>query len=1106
MEAGHEDETSSQLDDRVVIVEVDPGPVFRTAEVGGRPVDGPAPDGELRALLASTEIVMAEAWSSGRPVRFETERDGSRYEVYVSPLAPRQGRDRLIVYLTRRPERRERRRNVVNAAIVDALPGSVALVDPEGVIRAVNAGWVRYGLERSNDGLLADAGTNYLDITDRAAIHDPSARAAAEAIRSVLAGGVDLAASDYPTEGSNEPAWFTMRVAPVEIDDERWAVVSHEDVTALRHALDRWHSTFSNAAVPTIIVNRRGEIVDANCAFAELLGIDLASTIGGSTIDLIHPDDRPEIDRRMAAAMEGRPILEARELRLRRPDGTNLVVMMHPSTVTPGQRQGAVVQLVDLTSQRRAEVHLALHHELLELVAAGTPLAEVATAVALNIGRAIDGATGAVLLSGSAPFTAPDLSTDWEPDRSTWRVPIDPSRPALGAVIIAPQAPRVDGDKDTAAMLASIVRLAVQRDESAGATSGFALHESFDDQIGRSIGWLGRVPSTVAVIAIGPVDFDALLAERGWRGTESTLADMSATVRRVVSNAALVARRGHQILVLVDLAATDDDVDELGARIAARADIAVGIATATDDLTTPHDLLDHASEALAAARLRDDRVAVFGPSMRERSAADSAGDELLRALEADEVKVHYQPIIDLRTGQTVSLEALVRWEHRTRGFVPPPELIATAEACGLIREIGALVLATSCRDLAQWRAAGHPDLSVAVNISAVQLADDDLVALVSAALAEHGLDPSALVVEITESVVVTDVDHVAAALTELRALGVRVAIDDFGTGYSSLLYLKRFPADVLKVDRSFVQGLGVHEGDTAIVEAVVGLGHRLGLQIVAEGVETDEQLAELRRRRCDQAQGYLLQRPASADDVSRFLTTGDVDLGPELSVLPAPDLDVDELLSLVTHELSTPLSVIGGHAELLADLLRRDDDSPSAVIDALERNIRNLDDLLRSLGGLSHALGAPGKTSPVDLASFVEQTTHDLAPLLAQHDVRVALPAGPIAADVEPVALRQIITNLLSNAVKFTDPGTVVDVTVSAGEADHRVVVADHGPGVPVDREAELFGRFSRLGSRARGLGLGLHLSRELARRHGGDLVHHATPGGGATFVLHIPR
>ena len=1010
MDRGHLDDDAtpgSVLDGLVVIVEVEPGPTFRVAEVAGDPVaSGTVAADRVRGFAINPSIgadgrTMARleaAWTTRRLQRFDAEGAHGRYEVFVAPMVEVGGHcPRLMIHIVDRQRHRDRRRNIVNAAIVDALPGSVALVDGDGVIRAVNAGWVRFGLERSNDGVLADAGTSYLDITDRAAADDPSARDAADAIRSVLAGSVDLATADYPADGADEPERFTLRVAAVDVDGERWAVVAHEDVTTLRLAVDRWHSTFSNAAVPTFIVDRHGRVVDANAAFAALLRVDLGGVIGRAAVELVHPADRGTLRRHLAPAAMGRSDPAPVELRLECGGDATAIVSAHPSSIVHGDQRGIVVQLVDLTPQRRAEARLALHRELLELVAAGTPLTEVAMAVAANIGRAIDRATGAVLFAGQPAALSPDLRVPWlpfvgsldgsfadvapVPYRSAWSVEVPDLRGApLAAIAILMERERGPDHDDvqSAQMLASVVRLALQRD----ATSG-------------------------------------------------------------------------------------------------------GLSTA----------------------LHDVRVALLEPDLRNPTAGDMAADDLRRGLANDEVGVHYQPIVDLHTGSVVSLEALIRWQHPTRGFVPPPELIHVAESSGLIGEIGALVLTTACRDLARWRADGAPDLSVAVNLSARQLADPDLVALVRGAVDGAGLDASALVVEITESVVVDDVDLVVAALAELRRIGVRVAIDDFGTGYSSLLYLKRFPADVLKVDRSFVQGLGVHDGDTAIVDAVVELGHRLGLEIVAEGVETEDQLRELRRRRCDHAQGFLLQRPVPAGEMDAFLGAGAVDLGPEPARSPSVSgqLEVDQLLSHVTHELSTPLSVIGAHAELLADLVRHDDGRPAGVLDALERNIRNLDDLLRSLSGLGAALRQPDPVTSIDLTRFVAQTTADLAPLLAHHDVQLRLAAGPLLVEVEPVAIRQVLTNLLSNAVKFTQPGTVIDVSVTRTDGQAMVTIADHGPGIPADHERELFGRFSRLGTSTRGLGLGLHLSRGLARRQRGDLVYERTPGGGATFVLELP-
>ena len=241
--------------------------------------------------------------------------------------------------------------------------------------------------------------------------------------------------------------------------------------------------------------------------------------------------------------------------------------------------------------------------------------------------------------------------------------------------------------------------------------------------------------------------------------------------------------------------------------------------------------------------------------------------ELRRALDRGELRLHYQPQVDLRSARIVGLEALVRWEHPERGLVPPGSFIPIAEETGLILPIGRWVLETACRQASIWRADAEIglDLVMAVNLSPRQFRHPRLVQDVGQVLAESGLDASGLEVEITEGTAMGDADATVKTLEHLKAIGIRLAIDDFGTGYSSLGYLKRFPIDVLKVDRSFVAGLPANRGDAAIVRAVVGLTRALGLKAVAEGVETKEQLAELRGLGCDQGQGYLFGRPTATE-------------------------------------------------------------------------------------------------------------------------------------------------------------------------------------------------------------------------------------------------
>jgi EAL domain-containing protein (putative c-di-GMP-specific phosphodiesterase class I)/PAS domain-containing protein len=237
--------------------------------------------------------------------------------------------------------------------------------------------------------------------------------------------------------------------------------------------------------------------------------------------------------------------------------------------------------------------------------------------------------------------------------------------------------------------------------------------------------------------------------------------------------------------------------------------------------------------------------------------------QLLDAIDTNQFTLAYQAVVGIATEAVVGAEALLRWQHPTRGNMPPLSFIPLAEATGAIVDIGAWVLASACAQAATWP--GHID--IAVNLSVRQLADPGIVGTVADALAASGLAPNRLVLEVTESALIERPDRALDHLRQLKSLGIRLAIDDFGTGYSSLLYLKQMPVDLLKIDRSFVSGLGDNPGDTAIVSSIVSLAHAFGLAVVGEGVEHDDQHHHLRILGCDLAQGYLWSRPGPPEEL-----------------------------------------------------------------------------------------------------------------------------------------------------------------------------------------------------------------------------------------------
>jgi EAL domain-containing protein (putative c-di-GMP-specific phosphodiesterase class I)/GGDEF domain-containing protein len=273
-------------------------------------------------------------------------------------------------------------------------------------------------------------------------------------------------------------------------------------------------------------------------------------------------------------------------------------------------------------------------------------------------------------------------------------------------------------------------------------------------------------------------------------------------------------------------------------------------------------LLQHADTAAhCAEKLGSNSIAFYRPEDALAMPTRLKLQRRLRlALERDEFLLHYQPQVDLRKGTMVGVEALIRWQS-PEGPVPPSEFIGLAEQSDLILEIGAWVIKTACEQAQKWNKAGHEPLRIAVNLSARQFAQPDLVEMIARILDQTDLPPAQLEIELTESLVMQNVARSTETLRALKRIGVQLAIDDFGTGYSSLAYLKRFPIDALKIDQSFVRDLGRDDDDRAIVKAIISMAHSMGVRVIAEGVETDHQCAYLRDQLCNEIQGFLFSRP-----------------------------------------------------------------------------------------------------------------------------------------------------------------------------------------------------------------------------------------------------
>ncbi|HAI60112.1 MAG TPA: GGDEF domain-containing protein [Xanthomonadaceae bacterium] len=408
------------------------------------------------------------------------------------------------------------------------------------------------------------------------------------------------------------------------------------------------------------------------------------------------------------------------------------------------------------------------------------------------------------------------------------------------------------------------------------------------ERLSRAIIRARRQESRVAVLYIDLDHFKDINDSLGHAAGDRLLKAAAARLQAAVGPTDTVARLGgDEFTIIVEdldsIATAERLARELIAAFASPLEVderhtatitpSIGISLYPDHALVPTDLLKFADTAMYAAKA-DGRntFEIYDDAMdaeaRRRAAILAA---LRRALAQDELRLVFQPRLSLRSGGIVGVEALLRWRSAELGEIGPAEFIPLAEESGLILPIGEWVLHQACRTLRQWQDAGLADLSCSVNVSVLQLLRAPLAQQVAAAIAVCGLAPDRLELELTESMVMKNAEETRAVLDQLREVGVRIAIDDFGTGYSSLVYLKRLPIDTLKIDKAFIGDLTDDPDDKAITATIITMAHSLGLQVVAEGVETSEQLVYLRDQGCDEVQGYWLSRPLETDHALGFL-------------------------------------------------------------------------------------------------------------------------------------------------------------------------------------------------------------------------------------------
>ncbi|MFZ4719772.1 MAG: EAL domain-containing protein [Ilumatobacteraceae bacterium] len=682
-----------------------------------------------------------------------------------------------------------------------------------------------------------------------------------------------------------------------------WADQLSEKMSEVERAHLESRALLDDLPEAVVVLDRHGRIRDVNVHAIELTGRDRDHLIGRMFGRLFREDERPlmvDLWEKMHAG-DGR--LLSPTFTIDRSDGAD--ILLEADANVPVRDPDRVVIALRNVTERVAEAkrldrarerfRLAFHNAptgmALIAVADGTLIDvndsladmlrrtryELVGAHVDDIAHPLERESTTALLAAAIDhrqegyraeqrFLRGDGATVWA---KTWASVMNDEHDSLAIVHIEDITERLQNDER--------MRWAATHDD----LTGLPNRASFLERLG---GHLEHAePGSIAVLFIDLDNFKVINDSLGHDAGDQLLRAMSDRLRTVVRDRDVLGRfGGDEFIVMLRDVGGNYDPFEVANRL--RKEIAepvlvdgaelfvtasIGITVFDRDGVTTTEMLRDADAAMYRAKARGrDCVEVFSPGSHDASVLSlRTTTELRRGLERGEIVPYYQPIVQLDNGHLIGFEVLARWRHPDRGLLTPEQFLPLAEESGLIGELGEKVLEMSLVQLGQWRdrTQRFSDLSLSVNLSARQLAVPDLVDKVANALAYGGVSAGALWLEITETALMTDERAAVVVLRQLRNLGLHLSVDDFGTGYSSLTYLKRFPVEAIKIDHQFVSGLGINDEDTTIVEAVVQLGHSLGLSVTAEGVETPLQLASLRGLGCDRGQGYLFGRPRPAD-------------------------------------------------------------------------------------------------------------------------------------------------------------------------------------------------------------------------------------------------
>ncbi len=672
-----------------------------------------------------------------------------------------------------------------------------------------------------------------------------------------------------------------------------------------------------------------------NAAWERLTGFGVEDTLGGHFLDLVHPEEREGTVQMFMAVISGGANFCHHETRYAHADGTYGWVEVRARVLRDddGTITANVGTIVDIGDRKRIDGLLADQTRVLELVTRDRPLPDVLGAVATMVANQVDrpttimhfpeghdhgpeddGLDGRV---GVFLTAAPGGEVTWglgaaPTSGSAEAIPIrrEENAAVVGAMVVHgdPGGPRHDASVPAVARGLELAGLAISRSHReadvrrrAGYDPLTSLPNRYliEDRLQEAMETSHRHGSKVALLILDLDRFkdvnDMLGHDVGDRVLEGVARRLSVALR---PNDTIGRLGGDEFVVLVTDIASTTDAQNVAAKLQAvlrppfeingvglDVSASIGIALYPNHGNDLAMLLRKADAAMYRVKPTGGGAALFEPGFdRGRSSYVAQAVELRQAIDDGQLLIEYQPKVDLRDRVTTGVEALVRWRHPTRGVVQPDDFIGLAESTGLMKPLTRWVLETALLETLPWRVGGATPLSVAVNLPASMLRDPELESIAVGAAQRWGVGDGQLQFEVTESALLIDPEAAIHVMSVLDRVGISFALDDFGTGYSSLSYLKRVPARTLKIDKSFLQTLTTDRRDASIVQAVVHLGHDLGIAVVAEGVEDEATLQRITEFGCDEAQGFYLGRPMSADDLAAWLRTAEL-----RRVMPPPN-------------------------------------------------------------------------------------------------------------------------------------------------------------------------------------------------------------------------